>query len=182
VLGHAAQDEQVGQHVDHVRRAEPPLDPDGEAFVGVLVDDVQHPVLPSVVGSVLDEVVGPDVVRALGAEPDAGAAREPEPAALGLPLRDLQPLAPPDPLHPLVVDHPARRGPQQLGDLAVAVAAVPARELDDVGGEPLLVVPAPRGLALRRAVLAERGAGAALGEPELVPDVPDAGAPPRGAQ
>ena len=40
-------------------------------------------------------------------------------------------------LHPLVVDHPARGRAQQLGDLAVAVAAVPPSGLDEVGGEPV---------------------------------------------
>jgi len=115
-------------------------------------------------------------------QPDAGPVRQPEPAALGLLLGDLQPLAAPDPLHPLVVDHPAGCGSQQLGDLAVAIAAVLARELDDVGGEPFLVVPAPRKLALRRAMLAERGAGAALGDLKLVSDMLDADAATRGAQ
>jgi hypothetical protein len=133
-------------------------------------------------GAVLDEVVGPDVVRVFGPQPQAGPVRQPEPPALGLPLRDLQPLTSPDPLDPLVVDHPARGRAQQLGDLAVAVATVPARELDDGGREPLLVVPAPRDLALRRAVLAERSAHAALGDPELVSDVLDAGAATRGAR
>jgi hypothetical protein len=46
-------------------------------------------------GAVLDEVVGPDVVRTLGPQPDAGAVRQPEPAALGLLGRNLQPLAAP---------------------------------------------------------------------------------------
>jgi hypothetical protein len=133
-------------------------------------------------GAVLDEVVGPDVVRTLGPQPEAGAVRQPEPAALGLLGRDLQPLAAPDPLHPLVVDHPARGRAQQLGDLAVAVAAVPPGELDDVGRELFLVVPAPRDLALRRAVLAEGRAGAALGDLQLAANVLDAGAPSRGAQ
>jgi hypothetical protein len=55
-------------------------------------------------------------------------------------------------------------------------------ERDDVGGELFLVVPAPRELALRRAVLTERGAGAALGDPKLVANVLDAGAATRGAQ
>jgi hypothetical protein len=96
-------------------------------------------------------------------------------------LRDLQPLAAPDPLDPLVVDHPARRGPQQLRDLAVAVAAVLPGELDDVGGELFLVVPAPRELALRRAVLTECSAHPAFGELKLPSDVLDAGAAPRGA-
>jgi hypothetical protein len=133
-------------------------------------------------GAVLDKVVGPDVVRAFGPQAEARSIRQPEPATLGLLGRNLQPFTPPDPLHPLVVDHPAGRGPQQLGDLAVAVAAVLPGELDDVGGEPFLVIPAPRKLALRRTVLAECCAGAALGNPELVSNVLDAGAATRGAQ
>ncbi len=179
---HAAQEEEVGEGVDHVRGLEPAGDPDRQALVRELVEDVEHAVLPSLMGAVLDEVVGPDVVRVFGPQPQARAVRQPEPAPLGLLGRDLEPLAPPDPLHPLVVDHPARGRAQQLGDLAVAVAAVPARELDDVGGEPLLVVPAPRELALRRAVLAERSAHAALGDLEPPSDALDAGAAPRGAQ
>jgi hypothetical protein len=133
-------------------------------------------------GAVLDEVVGPEVVGALGPQPDAGAIRQPEPAALGLPLGDLQPLAAPDPLHPLVVDHPARGRAQQLGDLAVAIAAILPGQRDDVGGELFLVVLAPRKLALRRAVLAERSADAALGHLKFSSDVLDAGAATRGAQ
>jgi len=62
------------------------------------------------------------------------------------------------------------------------VAAVPAGEFDDVGREPRLVVPAPRKLALRRAVLAERRAGAALGNLKLSSNMLDADAAPRGAQ
>jgi hypothetical protein len=85
-------------------------------------------------------------------------------------------------LDALVVDHPARGRAQQLGDLAVAVPPVPARELDDVGRQPLFIITAPRELALRRAVLAEGRAGAALGDLQLVANVLDAGAPSRGAQ
>src|SRR3954468_7779129 len=67
-------------------------------------------------------------------------------------MGDLQPLAPPDPLDPLVVDQPARLL-QQPGDLAIAIAAVLPGQCDGVGGEPLFVFTAPRSLALRRAVL-----------------------------
>jgi hypothetical protein len=103
-------------------------------------------------GAVLDEVVGPDVVRVFGAQAEARAVREPEPSPLGLLGRDLQPLAAPDPLDPLVVDDPARGRAQQLGDLAVAVTAVLPSELDNISNQPFLVVPAPRELALRRAL------------------------------
>jgi hypothetical protein len=181
VSRHAAQDEEIRENVDHVRGLELAGDPDRQALVRELVEDVGHPVLPSVMGTVLDEVVGPDVAGVLGSQTDAGAVRQPEPPALGLLLRHLQPLASPDPLHPLVIHHPAGRGPQQLRDLAVAVAAVPARELDDVGRELFFVVPAPRGFALRRAVLTECPAHPALGELKLPSDVLDAGAATRGA-
>jgi hypothetical protein len=50
-----------------------------------------------------------------------------------------------DPLHPLVV-HPPARIPQESRDFAIAVAAVLACEFDQVGGEVLFVLSAPRGL------------------------------------
>jgi hypothetical protein len=71
--------------------------------------------------------------------------------ALGLFRGNLQPLAPPDPLDPLVVDDPARPA-QQLGDFPIAVAAILPGKLDDVGGQPLLIVAASWDLALRRAM------------------------------
>src|SRR4051794_16600164 len=78
-------------------------------------------------------------------------------------MGDLQPLAPPDPLDPLVVDQPARLL-QQPGDLAIAIAAVLPGQCDGVGSEPLFVFTAPRYLALRRTVLSERRTGAPLGD------------------
>ena len=45
---------------------------------------------------------------------------------------NLEPLTPPDALHPLVVDHPAGLNTQQLGDLAIAVATVVPSQRDDV--------------------------------------------------
>jgi hypothetical protein len=187
VARHPAQDEQIGEQVDHVRGLELASDPDRQALVRELVDKVEHAVLASVVSAVQGEVVGPDVIGMLGPQPEAGAIRQPEPATLGLLLGDFQPLTAPDPLDPLVVDHPARRGPQQLGDLAVTVATVLAGQLDDVGGELFLVVPAPRALALRRvlgsgAPKAECRTGATLGNAKLVSDVLDAGAAAHGAQ
>ena len=92
----------------------------------------------------------------------------------------LQPLASPDPLDPLVVDEPACVT-QQSADLAIAVAAVLAGELDEVGGELLLVITALRDLALRRAVLAERRAGATLGDVQLMSNMLDTGATTRRA-
>ena len=99
---------------------------------------------------------------------------------LGCLLGTFSPLASPDPLDTLVVDEPAC-STQQLGDLAVAVASVLPSKLDDVGAEPLLVVSTTRDLALRRAMLAERRAGATLGYTQLPANVLDAGPATRGA-
>ena len=181
VLGHAAQDEQVGQHIDDVDGFEPARYPDGQAFVGELVDDVEHAEFASVMGALLDEVVGPDVIGALGPQPDARAVIQPETPALGLLGRDFQPLAPPDPLDPLVVDQPAGSA-QQLGDLAIAIAAILPGQLDDVGRQPRFVVATVRDLALRRAMLTERRTGTALGNRQLSSNMLDAGAAARGAQ
>ena len=82
---------------------------------------------------ILHEVIGPDMVRPLGAKTDAGSVVGPEPPALGLPGGNFQPLASPDPFDPLVVDNPARARPQQLRDLPVAGAAILVGQFDDVG-------------------------------------------------
>ena len=94
--------------------------------------------------------------------------------------RDLQPLASPDPLDPLVVDQPAGLA-QKPGDLAIAVAAILPGQLDDIGGQPFFIVTAPRDLALRRAVLPERRTGSALGYRQYPLNMLDAGAATRGA-
>jgi hypothetical protein len=120
------------------------------------------------------------VIAGLGPQPHTGAVIQPEATALGLPGRNLQPLASPNPLHPLVVEEPA--GPaQQLGDLAIAVAAILPSQLDNVGRQPLFVLTALRYLALCRAMLAERRTGAALGDGQLSSNMLDTGAATRGA-
>ena len=48
-------------------------------------------------GSILDKVIGPDVVGMLRSQPHARAIVQPQTTAFGLLLRNLQPLAPPDP-------------------------------------------------------------------------------------
>jgi len=67
----AAQDEEIGQHVDHIDGLELAGNPDRQAFVGELVDHIEHSIFPSIVGAVLDEVVGPDVIAVLGTQSDA---------------------------------------------------------------------------------------------------------------
>ena len=47
------------------------------AFVGELVDDVEHPEPPSVVGAIFDEVVGPHMIAMQRPQLDARAVRQP---------------------------------------------------------------------------------------------------------
>src|SRR5262249_20996405 len=129
---------------------------------------------------VLDKVVGPDMIAVLRAQPNARSIGQPEPTALGLLRWDLEPLASPDALDPLVVDYPTRLT-QELGYLAIAVAAVLPGKLDSVGRQMLLVVTTARDLALRRAMLPERRTGATLGDMQLRSHLLNAGTATRGA-
>jgi hypothetical protein len=180
VSGNAAQDEEIGQNVDHIDSLEVAGDTDRQAFMAEFVEHVEHAIPASIVGAVLDKVVGPDMIAVLRPEPNARSVGQPEPAALGLLRGNLQPLTLPDTLDPLVVDYPARLA-QELGDLAVAIAAVVPGKLDNIGGETLLVVTATRDLALRRAMLPERRTGATLGDMQLRSDLLNAGTATRGA-
>jgi hypothetical protein len=151
-----------------------------QTFMGELVEHVEHPVLASLVGAVLDKVVGPDVIAVLRPQPNARSVGQPEPAALGLLIGNLQPPTLPDTLDPLVIDCPAPLA-QQRGDLAIAIAAVLPGKLDNIGGETPLVVTTARDLALRRAMLPERRTGATLGDVQLRSHLLNAGTATRGA-
>ena len=63
--GNAPQDEQVGQNVDHIDRLELAGDTDRQTFVGELVEHVEHPISAPIVGAILDEVIGPDMIALL---------------------------------------------------------------------------------------------------------------------
>jgi hypothetical protein len=113
------------------------------------------------------------MVRPLRPEPDAGAIVQPEPAPLLLFWWDLQPFALPDTLDPLVVHVPARLV-QQRRHRPVAVPAILRRQFDDVRRQTIFIRAASRNLALCRAVLAERAAGAALRYAKRLPHAVDA--------
>jgi len=115
-------------------------------------------------------------------KPDTGTVARPDPTAFRLPGRDLQALLPPDPLHPLVVDHPARRAAQESCHFPVSQPTVFPDKSHKVVRQLLLVFPAPRDLALCRSMLAERRTGPALRDRQSLPDVRDASPAPRGAQ
>ena len=73
-------------------------------------------------------------------------------------MPNLQPSRRQIPLDPPVTDRPTRLT-QQGSDLAIAVAAILAGQLHDIGAQPFGILPAPH-LALRRTMLSERRTGA----------------------
>ena len=75
--GDAPQDEEVGKHVDDIDGFQLSLDPDGDTFSRELVDHVEHTDFPAVVRAILNEVVGPDMVRIFRSQPDARTVIQP---------------------------------------------------------------------------------------------------------
>lgn len=121
------------------------------------------------------------MVWMLGSKPDARSVIQPEPPLLRLLLGNLQPLPPPDPFDTLGVHRPAFR-PQHRRDPAIAIAAIPGSEPDNVGGQCLFIGSAVRLLALGRTMLAENLAGKPLRDGELRHDMVDAVTTTGGAQ
>ena len=95
--------------------------------------------------------------------------------------RDFKPLASPNPLDPLVIDNPARSASKQRRNLSIAISAILAGKFDDVGSQPLLVVPSRGNKALGGAVLSKDQAYPALGHFQFGSNMFNAGAATRGA-
>ncbi len=70
MLGRPMRDEQIGQHVDHVVRSEPPHRHHRQTFAAELVDDIEHSEFASVVRLIFDEVIRPHMPAMLGTQPD----------------------------------------------------------------------------------------------------------------
>ena len=94
-------------------------------------------------------------------QPHAGAIVQPKTAARLMLLRDLEPLATPDALNPILAHLPPGRL-QQRGDAAVIVAAVLGRQGNDGAGQRILVGRHGGHVALRAPVLANDPAGMAF--------------------
>ena len=73
----ASHNEEIGQGVDHVDRLELAVDSNCQALVTELVDDREHAQSTAIMGAVLDEVIGPDVIGPLWPQADARSIREP---------------------------------------------------------------------------------------------------------
>ena len=129
--GDAAQDEEVGKHVDNIDCLQLSLAPDGDAFPRELINHVEHADFPAVVRPVLDKVVGPDMIWVFRSKPNARAVVQPQTAAFRLLVRHFQPLPSPDALNPLDVHDPASLV-QHRRDATIAIATILEGERCDV--------------------------------------------------
>ena len=154
-------DKELGQAVEYIVRVQPAIHDDCHAPSGELIDHSEHTELPSVVCSIHDEVIGPDMIGPAWPQTDAGSVVEPQPVSLRLLLGDLQPLPSPDTLDPLGVHMPSF-GPEHGSNPPIAISAVLAGQTDDCGRQGLFIMSATRTLALGRAVLTDNSARSPL--------------------
>ncbi|MFB0493046.1 hypothetical protein ABIE45_005632 [Methylobacterium sp. OAE515] len=159
----------VSQRFDHADAVDAPRHLQGEAGPAVLVDQRQDAQAPAVVGLSLHKVEAPDVIAVDWAQPHARTVVEPKSATRPVFLRDLQPLATPEALNPVLAHLPAICL-QQHGDAAVAVAPVLGRQGDDGLGQCILIGRHGRHGALRAAVLTDDPAGVTFRETVRLPD------------
>ena len=160
------QGKEVGQAMEHIVRVQSSLHDDGQASPGELIDHGEHTDLPSIMSTAHDEVIGPNMVGPAGPETDARSVVEPQSAPLGLLARNLEPLPPPEALHPLGVHGPAF-SPQQRRNTSVAVSAVLCCQADDRSGQCLFIISAAGLFPLGRAMLTDNRAGAPLGDTQF---------------
>ncbi len=161
MLRHTFGHHHVGQRFDHLGRAPSTLRSDHQALPAVLIDKIQHPHRPSVVGLGAYEVVAPYMVGMLGTQPHAGPVVEPQPPSRLLFLWNLQPFATPDPLYPIFANLPSI-ALQQRRNPTVAVAPILAGQLHDGPGESIFVFALCQLIALRAAWLLHQPARSAL--------------------
>ncbi len=175
------QDEEVGQGIDHVDRVQLPLHADCQAFSAELVQDVQCPESPPIVGPAMHEVIRPDMVPIGWPQTNAGSVIQPEPAFLRLLGRNFQPLASPQPFDPTIADLPSRIS-QQSSDTPIAIAAILPGQLDHISHQLVFVISSTWAIPLRGPILAQHTTNPSFGNTKLTANLVDAGTATRGAQ
>jgi hypothetical protein len=170
----AVPNKQLAKHIQNIPRVQAPFDTYRETLARVLVDHTQHAEDLSIMGAVLDEVIGPDMALMCRPEPHARSIIQPQSPALRLLLRDFEPFTSPlarksinnrflpaQPINALLIHMPTV-SPQQFRDPAIAVSAKLSGEPDDRFCQCRLVTTRCPGLALGRAMLIDHAASPTL--------------------
>lgn len=98
------------------------FDADHKRLLRDLIDDVERAKHAAIMGPILNEVIGPDMVGMFGPPLNAGAVVQPKPALLCMFPRAFRPFPPPYPFDALVVYVPASIV-QKARDHPIAVAS-----------------------------------------------------------
>ena len=96
VVGWTMGDEQLGEERQHVIAVQPSGHQDRQTFATEFVDHDQHPEGPTVMCTLLDEVVSPDVMTPTWPKTNAGTIVQPETTSFGLLGWHPQSFLPPD--------------------------------------------------------------------------------------
>lgn len=131
MLRHSPTQEQIRQAVQHILRRQSSPYVYRQAFPRELVNHRQESERPPVTRPGTYEVVAPDMIAPLRPQSNAGSIVQLQAPTLRLLGGNLQPLPPPDPLHPLVI-HPPAFVPEKARHPPVAITAILGRQLDDV--------------------------------------------------
>ena len=152
---------------------EPAFNPDHQRLSRKLINDIQPAKDASVVGAILNKIIGPNVVWPLRPQSHAGPVGQPKPTLLWLFLWDFQPLPSPDSFYALMIYVPSAVV-QHARNHAIAVSPELFCQHDNILGQPFFIKQAAGHFALRRTMLAECAANPALRYAEDLPHMIDA--------
>ena len=139
VIGDASLNHKISKDGKNALAVEPSRHVDGQALPYELIDHCKHTELTPVPCPILDKVISPDVARSLRPKPHARSVVQPQPPPFWLLLRHAKALPPPDPSDTLVVHMPAIPS-EQSRDPPIAVATIPACQLDDGRGQDVFII------------------------------------------
>ena len=165
--------EQPGENVKNLLTVELAPNMNGEALPAVLINDGEHAESFAVMGSVLNEVIRPDMILMNGTQPQAGPVIEPETAPLRLLAWYSQPFTSPEPFDPVETNAPPLTSQQPM-NAAVTVSAILRRQGNDRSGQYIFARTAPWDLALGRTVLPQNAARSTFRHRQSVDDMLDA--------
>jgi len=137
---------------NHIRRVQFAFHADRQALTAELVDDVQRSIGSIVIRSMVNEVVGPDVIDVLRSQTNTRPVIEPQPTSLRLLHGNLQPLTAPQAFDPLIVQLPSCIS-QHGGNPPITVTPVLPSQLDHVPNKKIFIVTGLRHIALRGSML-----------------------------
>src|SRR3990170_1813358 len=172
VPGQAAHREQLHQHVDHPIRHDAAAHLQRQTLPRILVHDRQPLQRSAVMGTVMDEVPGPDVVFVLCSTPRTAIGAVAQVPLFPLFSRHFQPLGTPQPVDSLAVHSPAFLS-QQRPHPPIAVPWMPSHQFQHPRHQtPPELIP-PRSITLRRSWLSQGPARPTFADAQLSPGLAD---------